>query len=272
MSITDLFTAFFYGIVEGITEWLPISSTGHLIILEDLIPLPLGNRFKVLFDVVIQFFAVLAVVTVYAKKLDPFTKSEKLFLAHDKIRLWAKIIIAVMPSAVVGLFLDEIIEEYLFNSTCGACCLIIYGCVFMFIERRSKMQCTDISKGTALKIGFFQALALVPGTSRSGATIVGGLLCGLTRESAAEFSFFMSLPTMLGASCLKLIKYFLVGYNVSTSEIVFLFAGGASAYFVSLLVIRYLIDFLKKHSFRAFGIYRILLGVIILIYVNFERI
>ena len=272
MRISSIFTAILYGILEGITEWLPISSTGHMILLEKWIPLPVEEKFRIVFDVVIQLFSVMAVISVYVKLLNPFYKGTKIMVSRDKMKLWNRILIASLPSAVLGLFLDDFIEKYLFNPTCVAVCLMIYGIVFTFVERIARSKIYDITASTALKIGFFQTLALVPGTSRSGATMIGGLVCGLPRETAAEFSFFIALPTMLGASGLKLIKYFLAGYGITFSEIVLLLIGGVSAYLVSLLVIRYLIDFLKKHSFRAFGVYRILVGAFILIYGYFERV
>lgn len=266
MCITSILTAILYGIVEGITEWLPISSTGHLIILEKLVPLGLDDRFRVLFDVVIQLFAVLAVITVYIKKLNPFEKNEKHFIAHDKIKLWAKILVSVIPSAVAGLLLDDLLETYFFNITCVAFCLVFYGIVFLFAEKIRKVNEHTVTLSGAIKIGAFQILSLIPGTSRSGATIIGGLLCGITREAAAEFSFFLALPTMLGASCLKLYKLFTSGYSIEVSEIMLLFIAGASAYVVSLFVIRYLIEYVKKHSFRFFGIYRIMLGLLIFLF------
>lgn len=272
MRISAILTAILYGILEGVTEWLPISSTGHLILLEGLIPLPVEDKFRIVFDVVIQLFSVMAVLSVYIKQLNPFVIRKGIEISRDKLKTWQRMIIAALPSAVLGLLFDDTIEKYLFNPTCVAVCLIVYGIVFMVIERIAPERTAYLSSSAALKIGFFQSLALVPGTSRSGATIIGGLLCGLSRSDAAEFSFFMALPTMLGASCLKLIKYLSEGSGFSSHELVLLMVGGISAYLVSLAVIRYLIDFVNKHSFRIFGIYRILLGAFILIYSYFERI
>ena len=284
--LTDYLKAIALGIVEGITEWLPISSTGHLILLEELLSLDAPNRlgeefaaqYSAMFSVVIQLGAILAVAVFYLKALLPTTK--------DSRALWVKLALATLPAALIGLLADALCERafgqsldsLLFCPEVVASALIIYGLLFIVVERLTIRKqgevcsVTEINLPTALAIGCFQSLALIPGTSRSGATMIGGLVCGLPRETAAEFSFFIALPTMLGASGLKLIKYFLAGYGITFSEIVLLLIGGVSAYLVSLLVIRYLIDFLKKHSFRAFGVYRILVGAFILIYGYFERI
>ena len=271
MYISAILTAIFYGIVQGVTEWLPISSTGHLILLEGILPLHAEEKFRIVFDVVIQLFSLMAVLSVYVKQLNPFVKKEKVCILPDRMKMWYKILIAALPSAVGGLLFDDAIEKYLFNPTCVAVCLILYGILFMLIERLTKVRAVEITTPTALKIGAFQTLALIPGTSRSGATIIGGLLCGLSRAEAARFSFFMALPTMLGASALKLWKFFSEGNTMALDEITLLLVGGVSAYIVSLAVIRCLIDFLNKHSFCVFGIYRIFVGAVILVYTYLER-
>lgn len=271
MSIFDILKAILYGIVEGITEWLPVSSTGHLILLDKFLPLPSEEGFRIVFDVVIQLFSVIAVVSVYLKQLNPFVKRGKLSISTDRMKLWQRIFIASLPSAIIGILFDGIIEKYLFNPTCVSVCLILYGIVFMIIERITYVTAADITNNIALKIGAFQTLALIPGTSRSGATIIGGLLSGLSRADAARFSFFLALPTMLGASALKLFKFFSDGGFFTVQEITLILVGGISAYIVSLAVIRYLIEFVGRHSFRIFGVYRIVVGVFILAYTYLER-
>lgn len=271
MSISDILTAILYGIVEGVTEWLPISSTGHLILLDEFLPLPSEAGFRIVFDVIIQLFSVMAVVSVYLKQLNPFVKNERVRISPERMKMWQRIFIAALPSAVIGILFDDIIEKYLFNPTCVSVCLILYGIVFMIIERIAKVRIAEITAPTALKIGAFQMLALIPGTSRSGATIIGGLISGLSRAEAARFSFFMALPTMLGASALKLFKFIYDGGSFTFQEITLILIGGISAYIVSLAVIRYLIEFVGRHSFRIFGVYRIAVGAFILTYTYLER-
>lgn len=272
----DLLKAVLYGILEGVTEWLPVSSTGHLILLERVLTLPISEEAAELFEVVIQLGAILAVVVLFWKKLIPFggfltkkTATER----QNTYRLWAKVLIAALPSAVVGLLLDDLISTYLFRPLVVAGALILYGVAFILIENRRKLHpfggvlcesTANIGYRTAFLIGCFQVLALVPGTSRSGATILGALLLGLARPAAAEFSFFLGIPTMLGASALKVVKFVAEGSVLAGREIIVLLVGVLAAFGVSLIVIRFLMDFVRRHSFAGFGIYRILLGAAVL--------
>lgn len=272
----DLLKTVLYGILEGVTEWLPVSSTGHLILLERVLTLPMSRAAAELFEVVIQLGAILAVVVLFWKKLIPFggffakkTATER----QSTYRLWAKVLIAALPSAVVGLLLDDLISAYLFRPLVVAGALILYGVAFILIENRRKLHpfggvlcesTENIGYRTAFLIGCFQVLALVPGTSRSGATILGALLLGLARPAAAEFSFFLGIPTMLGAGALKAIKFAIGGGTLTGQEIAVLAVGVLTAFGVSLVVIRFLMDFVRRHSFAGFGIYRILLGAAVL--------
>ncbi len=244
-----------YGILEGITEWLPISSTGHLILLKELMPLKVSYEFWNLFEVVVQLGAVLAVVVLYFNKLKP---------SKDNIDSWKKIIIACIPAAVIGLLFDEIFEKYFYNKISVALTLIIVGLLFIVIEKNNKKNnITEITYRSALLIGLAQIIAAIfPGTSRSGITIICALLLGITREKATEFTFLMSIPVMLGASLLKLVKF---GFLFKENEVFILLIGSLSAFITSLFVIKFLLNYIKKHNFTIFGIYRIILGIIILL-------
>lgn len=265
--LLDSLLAVLYGVLEGITEWLPISSTGHLILLRHFLPHTLNDAFFELFEVVIQLGAMLAVLALFWKKLNPFQRDAQ--KRRATLLLWGKIAVAVLPAAAVGFFWDDLIEAWLFTPLTVAITLIVYGVFFLLPERRRKLPCvTETSAVTwrmALGIGCFQVLALIPGTSRSGATIMGGMLLGASRAVGAEFSFFLGLPTMAGAGILKTVKFFGDGGTLATSEWVFLALGTLTAFLVSLVVIRFLMDFVRRHSFAAFGIYRILLGIAVLL-------
>ena len=271
------------GVVEGITEWLPISSTGHMILLNDILRLGVSDAFWEMFEVVIQLGAILAVVVLYFKKLWPFAKQANIEsgnallslggvgLKKKTMTLWAKVIVAVLPAAIIGIPLDDWFDTHFYNSVVVAIALIVYGVLFIVLERAHRgktfavQSVDDISFKTALGIGAFQVLSLVPGTSRSGSTILGASMLSVSRPAAAEFSFFLAIPVMLGASLLKVLKFFLEGGSFGGSEAILLLVGCAAAFFVSIVAIRFLTDFVKKHSFSAFGVYRILLGAIVLI-------
>jgi len=258
-----------FGIVQGITEWLPISSTGHLILLEELISVG-GDDFFDMFKVVIQFGSILAVVVVYFSTLMPLKKSQgKLALDMRSVRLWLKVIVGCIPAGVAGIILDDIIDEHLSEWYVIAATLLIYGIAFIVIERRNKKRSfkvetiDDISYRTAFGIGCFQVLALIPGTSRSGSTILGASLIGASRKAAAEFSFFLAVPVMLGASALKLLKF---GFDFSLAELLVLAVGSLTAFAVSLVAIKFLVGFVRKHSFESFGWYRIALSILVIIW------
>ncbi len=255
------------GIVEGFTEWLPISSTGHMILVDELIRLNVSEDFKTVFLVVIQLGAILAVVVLYFRRLNPFDPGKTENQKWATIRLWMKIVIACVPAAVFGLLLDDWMDAHLYNAWVVATMLIVYGILFIMIENRNVgrdfaiQRVTQISYQTALFIGLFQVLSLVPGTSRSGATILGAMILGCSRSAAAEFSFFLGIPVMFGASLLKLVKY---GFAFSAVELFYLIAGMAIAFGVSVVSIRFLMGFIRKNDFKPFGYYRIVLGVIVL--------
>ena len=269
--------ALLFGIVEGITEWLPISSTGHMILLDEFVHMGMSEAFMEMFNVVIQLGAILAVVVLYFPKLWPFKKGNKQeglvsYLRLDTWKLWIMVILAIIPSAVIGLPLDDWMDEHLHTAPVVAAMLIVYGVAFILVERwqahgrrrRARVQSVEmITPKLALIIGCFQALSLVPGTSRSGATILGGILLGCSRAAASEFSFFMAIPTMAGASLLKLLKF---GLNFTAAEMVILLVGCVSAFVVSVIAIRTFIGYIKKHSFTAFGWYRIVLGALVAAY------
>lgn len=255
------------GIVEGFTEWLPISSTGHMILVDELIHLNVSEDFKTVFLVVIQLGAILAVVVLYFRRLNPFDPGKTENQKWATIRLWMKIVIACVPAAVFGLLLDDWMDAHLYNAWVVATMLIVYGILFIMIENRNVgrdfaiQRVTQISYQTALFIGLFQVLSLVPGTSRSGATILGAMILGCSRSAAAEFSFFLGIPVMFGASLLKLVKY---GFAFSAVELFYLIAGMAIAFGVSVVSIRFLMGFIRKNDFKPFGYYRIVLGVVVL--------
>ena len=274
----EILKAFLFGIVEGITEWLPISSTGHMILLDEFIKLGVSDEFYTLFQVVIQLGAILAVVVLYFKKIWPL-KKEKDKITWDKgiLNLWGKIIVACIPAVILGLLLDDWMDAHLYNGIVVSLALIIYGVIFIIVEnkktkekpkeKKSKKTTKDITYKQALQIGAFQLLALIPGTSRSGSTILGGLLIGLDRPVITEFTFFLAIPVMAGASCLKLLKYILkVGLSFTGLEIGILLVSTITAFIVSLFVIRFLINYIRKHDFKVFGYYRIVLGILVLLY------
>lgn len=268
----ELLKAVLFGIVEGVTEWLPISSTGHLILLDELVTLNVSEEFKRMFDVVIQLGAILAVVVLFFHKLNPFSLSKSAQEKKDTWSLWAKVVISIIPSGVVGVLFDDWMDAHLHTSTVVAAMLILYGVAFILVERMyhgRHLAIQDVSQmdyRTAIGIGLFQCLSLIPGTSRSGSTILGGILLGASRPAAAEFSFFMAIPTMLGASGIKLLKFFLTGVGFGGGELAILLIGCAVSFLVSLLVIRGLMSYVRNHSFSVFGVYRIILGVIVLAY------
>ncbi len=268
----DILKAILFGIVEGITEWLPISSTGHMILLDEFIHLGVSKEFYKLFEVVIQLGAILAVVIMYFKTIFPwgFGKSKEDTL--DTLNLWGKIIVACLPAAVIGLLFDDWLDEHLYNGMVVALTLIIYGIIFIVIEarkigKRDVKKLKDITYKQALGVGGFQLLSLIPGTSRSGSTIIGGLILGLERSVAAEFTFFLAIPVMAGASLLKLVKYILeVGFVFSGMELAILGVGCLVAFLVSMFIIKFLMGYIRKHDFKVFGWYRIVLGIIVLAY------
>ena len=270
----ELLKAVLFGIVEGVTEWLPISSTGHLILLNEFITLNVSDEFRSMFDVVIQLGAILAVIVLFFHKLNPFspTKSE----GEKKLtwQLWFKVVAAIIPSGIVGVLFDDWMEAHLHNATVVSVALIVYGVAFILVERRNARRVGGktvedvyaIDYKTALLIGCFQCLSLIPGTSRSGSTILGAILIGVGRSAGAEFSFFMAIPTMLGASAIKGLKFLLSGVSATGTEIGVLIVGCVVSFLVSLLVIRGLMEYVRRHSFSAFGVYRIILGVVVLVY------
>lgn len=267
----EILKAILFGIVEGITEWLPISSTGHMIILDEFVKLDCTPEFKEMFLVVIQLGAILAVVLLFWNKIFPFQFKDKskLVIEMDKIMLWCKIVVACIPAAVIGLLFDDVFEELFYHAFSVAIALIVFGVAFIVIERRNKgkkakiTRLEDITFQTALMIGVFQLIAAIfPGTSRSGATIVGALLIGVSRTVASEFTFFLAIPVMFGASLLKILKF---GFAFSGMELAILAVGTLVAFIVSVVVIRFLMDYIKKHDFQVFGWYRIVLGVLVII-------
>lgn len=267
----DILKAIVFGIVEGITEWLPISSTGHLILLKQLMPLKVSESFWNMFEVVIQLGAILAVVLIFWHKIFPFRKERGRWHTDMRIiNLWIKIIIACIPAAIIGLLFDDKINALFYNPTSVSIALIVFGVLFIVIESRNRRMRPRVTKlgqltyQTAIIIGLFQVLAAVfPGTSRSGATIIGALLIGVSRTVAAEFTFFLAIPVMFGASLLKLVKF---GFHFTGLEIGILVVGMVSAFIVSVIVIRFLMGYIKKHDFKVFGWYRIVLGIIVLLY------
>ncbi len=272
MNFIEILKSALYGIVEGITEWLPISSTGHMILLEEILPMQVTQSFWEMFLVVIQLGAILAVVVLYWNKLFPFnfTNKNRPFIRYDIFTLWFKIIVACIPAAVVGLLLDDWLNEHFYNSIVVAVMLILVGAAFIFIENRNRdrrarvTSLSQISYLDAILIGVFQLIAAIfPGTSRSGATIIGGLLIGVSRTIAAEFTFFLAIPVMFGASLLKLVKF---GFAFTVPELLLLLVGMLVAFVVSILVIRFLMGYIKRHDFKVFGWYRIVLGIVVLFY------
>ncbi len=266
----EILKAIVFGIVEGITEWLPVSSTGHLILLDEFLKLQVSAEFYEMFQVVIQLGAILAVIVLFFHKLNPFAASKSADEKKNTWQLWFKVVVAVLPSAVIGLLLDDWMDAHLYNYVVVAIALIAYGIAFLFLERgkkQAKLQSIDdIDYKTAILIGCFQCLALIPGTSRSGSTILGAVLLGVARPAGAEFSFFLAIPTMLGASGLKLLKFLLSGVSAGGLEIGVLLTGCVVSFAVSVLVIRALMEYVRRHSFAVFGVYRIILGLAVLAY------
>ena len=274
-TIIELLKAVLFGIVEGITEWLPISSTGHMILLDKFIKLKVTDAFYEMFQVVIQLGAILAVIVLFFYKLNPFSLKKTAEQKKSTWNLWLKVIVAVLPSAVIGLALDDWMDAKLYNYVVVAIALVVYGVAFLFLEKGKREFAIDsvekIDYKTAIFIGAFQCLALIPGTSRSGSTILGAILLGVARPAGAEFSFFLAIPTMLGASALKVVKY---GWEILQGQALMptgtewgvLAVGCAVSFVVSLLVIKGLMEYVRNHSFKAFGIYRILLGIVVLGY------
>ena len=272
--ILEILKAVVYGVIEGITEWLPISSTGHMILAEQVLKFQFSDAFMEMFRVVIQLGAILAVVVLYFHKLWPFCADNGEttgFARHIRwpvMHLWFKIIAACAPAAVLGILLDDWFDAHLYNSVTVAATLILYGVAFILIERRPRPPVTAklsrINYKQAMTVGAWQVLSLVPGTSRSGATILGGMMCGMSRPCASQFTFFLAIPVMAGASALKLFKFFLEGNALTGSEVIVLLVGCVVAFLVSMLAIRFLMDYVKRHTFTVFGWYRIALGVLVL--------
>ena len=274
LSFIEILKVVFLGIVEGITEWLPISSTGHMLLVDEFITLDASDSFKDMFFVIIQLGAILAVVTIFWNKMWPFQMKDKTqsVFKKDTWSMWFKTVVACIPGAVVTLLFDDFIEAYLHTAVVISIALIFYGIAFIIIENWNKTRTpkveslSDITYKTAFLIGMFQVLSIIPGTSRSGATIIGALLLGVSRVAAAEFTFFLAVPVMFGLSALKLIKF---GLSFTSAELAILIIGCVVAYLVSILVIKFLMSYIKKHDFKIFGWYRIVLGVIVLLYFAF---
>ena len=276
-TFIELLKAVLFGIVEGITEWLPVSSTGHMILLDEFIKLKVTSEFYEMFQVVIQLGAIAAVLALFFHKLNPFSPKKDTAQKKDTWDLWLKVIVAVLPSAVIGLVLDDWMDAHLYNYIVVAIALIVYGVAFLFLEKGNAARGRKIENvyaldyKTAIFIGMFQCLALIPGTSRSGSTILGAILLGVGRSAGAEFSFFLAIPTMLGASALKVLKY---GLDIMDGQALMptgtewgvLIVGCVVSFLVSLLVIKGLMEYVRKHSFASFGIYRIALGIVVLAY------
>ena len=271
-TFIEMLKAILFGIVEGVTEWLPISSTGHMILLDELVKLKVSAEFYEMFQVVIQLGAILAVILLFFHKLNPFSPQKDVTAKKQTWQLWFKVVAAVLPSAVIGLVLDDWMDAHLYNYIVVAIALVAYGVAFLYLERGEKRKAAkidnvyDIDYRTALLIGAFQCLALIPGTSRSGSTILGAIILGVARPAGAEFSFFLAIPTMLGASALKLLKFMLSGVGATSTELALLVVGCVVSFVVSLLVIRALMEYVRKHSFASFGVYRIILGGVVLVW------
>ena len=272
MVILEILKAILFGIVEGVTEWLPVSSTGHMILLDEFVHLQVSPEFYEMFQVVIQLGAIVAVILLFFHKLNPFAPSKDAAQKKNTWNLWFKVVVAVLPSAVIGLLLDDWMDAHLYNYIVVAITLILYGVAFLFMEKRNQSRSFkienvyDMDYRTAILIGAFQCLSLIPGTSRSGATILGALVLGVARPAGAEFSFFLAIPTMLGASALKLLKFLLSGVSATGLEIALLGIGCVVSLVVSLLVIKGLMEYVRKRSFKVFGIYRIALGALVIGY------
>lgn len=275
----DIIKSIILGIIEGITEWLPISSTGHLILADEFIKLDMSKEFMEMFNVVIQLGAILAVVVIFWNKLWPFTLDKNKgynyitksggIIKKDVMDMWFKVIVAMLPAAIVGIPFDNLFEEHFHNYIVVSAALIVYGILFIIIERRNDGKkpkinsIADISYKTALIIGCFQALSLIPGTSRSGSTILGAIIIGVSRVAAAEFSFFLAVPVMFGASLIKLLKF---GFSFTGAELAVLLVGTLTSFLVSVVAVKFLMNYVRKHDFSAFGYYRIALGAVVLVY------
>ena len=271
MDIIELLKTVFLGIVQGITEWLPISSTGHMILVDQFMPLGQPAGFIELFLVVIQFGSILAVVTLYFNKLNPFSPKKTASEKTDTWIMWFKVFVACIPAAVIGLLFDDLINKYTYNAWVVSATLIIYGVLFIIIEKRNKHPKIEsinaLDYKTALLIGAFQVLSLIPGTSRSGSTILGAVILGTSRFVAAEFSFFLAVPVMLGASSLKVVKFFLeTGAGFTDDQIIILITGMVVAYIISIIAIKFLMSYIRNHDFTAFGYYRIIIGILVILY------
>jgi len=271
VDFIEILKVIFLGIVEGITEWLPISSTGHMLLVDDFLQLNASEAFKEMFFVVIQLGAILAVVAMFWKKMFPFQfkDKQKPIIKAETVSIWLKVAVACVPGAVVTILFDDYIEAHFHTPTVIALTLIIYGIAFIVIENWNKKriprteELSDVTYKTAFLIGLFQVLSIIPGTSRSGATIIGALLLGVSRVVAAEFTFFMAVPVMFGLSAIKMFKF---GSEFSSGELLILLLGVAVAFIVSIFVIKFLMNFIKKHDFKVFGWYRIALGILVLIF------
>lgn len=269
LTFIELLKVIAIGIIQGITEWLPISSTGHMILAEELLKLNVSDEFMEMFRVVIQFGSILAVVVLYFKKLNPFAPSKTQAEKRDTWTLWFKVLVGIIPAGVVGVLLDDWLDEHLYNYVTVAAALIVYGILFIIIEKRNKNRSlptktlSELTYKKSLAIGAFQMLSLIPGTSRSGSTIIGASILGCERPVAAEFSFFMAIPVMLGASLLKLVKF---GFNFTSTELIVMAVGVVTAFVVSIAAIKFLMDYIRKRDFSVFGWYRIVLGIIVLIW------
>lgn len=269
----EILKAFFIGVIQGITEWLPISSTGHMILFDEFVKLNVSEEFMEMFRVVIQLGSILAVVVIYFGRLNPWNPKKTALEKRDTWQLWLKIVIAAIPAGIVGVLFDDLLDRYLYNYVVVAATLILYGIVFIVIERRGRDKVYRITEAegldnrTALKIGCFQMLSLIPGTSRSGSTIIGSMCVGVSRTAAAEFSFFLAIPVMLGASLLKIAKYIVNGAVAFTGiEVMTMIVGVLTAFVVSLVSLRFLVGFVRRHSFEVFGWYRIVLGAAVIVY------
>ena len=286
MDIIEILKVIFLGIVEGITEWLPVSSTGHMLLVDEIFTLNATDAFKEMFFVVIQLGAILAVLVMFWKKLFPWhrktiqtaetgAKSNKIVLDRQILNLWGKVLVACIPAAVIGIAFDDFLEAHLHTPLIIALALIVYGVAFIVVEHINKKKdlplktTSDITYKHALIIGAFQVLSLIPGTSRSGATILGALLIGVARPAGAEFTFYLAIPVMVGASAIKLLKFFMESGGFTGAELGYLLIGAAVAFAVSLLAIKFLMNFVKKHDFKVFGWYRIVLGVVVIVYFMF---
>ena len=269
LTFLELLKVVVIGIIQGITEWLPISSTGHMILADELLKLNVSDEFMEMFRVVIQFGSILAVVVLYFKKLNPFALSKSKAEKHDTWTLWFKVLVGIIPAGVVGVLLDDWLDEHLYNYVTVAAALIVYGILFIIIEKRNKNRSlptktlSELTYKKSIAIGAFQMLSLIPGTSRSGSTIIGASILGCERPVAAEFSFFMAIPVMLGASLLKLVKF---GFNFTSTELIVMAVGVVTAFAVSVAAIKFLMDYIRKRDFSVFGWYRIVLGIIVLIW------